>query len=65
VDEYTTRVLKLKDCLKKGLKVKDAVANAPILEGMNVLILKHYVMGFQKEIQQQVQYKGVATLEET
>ncbi len=61
MDEYTTRVLKLKDCLKKGLKVKDAVANTPILEGMNVLILKHYMMGFQ----QQVQDKGVATLEET
>jgi hypothetical protein len=50
VDEYTTTVLELKDCLKKGLRAEDAVANTPILERMNVLILKHYVMGFQKEI---------------
>jgi hypothetical protein len=54
VDEYTTKVLKLKDCFRKGLRAEGVVANAPILEGMNVLILKHYVMGFQKEIRQQV-----------
>ncbi len=64
MDEYTTRVLKLKDCLRKGLRAEGAVANALILEGMNVLILKHYVMGFQKEIRQQVQYEGTTTLEE-
>jgi hypothetical protein len=32
---------------------------------MNVLILKNYVMDFQKEIHQQVIYEGVGTFEET
>jgi len=50
--------------MRKTLKVKNATPNASILDGMNVLIVKNYVMDFRKEIHQQVIYEGVETLEE-
>jgi hypothetical protein len=59
VDEYNTRMVKLNDHIQKALKAKGAIYNALILKGMNDLIAKHYVMGFQKKICQQVQYKQV------
>ncbi len=64
VDTYTIKVFKFNDHMRKALKVKNATPNASILDGMNVLIVKNYVMDFRKEIHQQVIYEGVETLEE-
>lgn len=64
VDKYTIRMFKFNDHMRKTLKVKNATPNASILDGMNVLIVKNYVMDFWKEIHQQVIYEGVETLEE-
>jgi hypothetical protein len=50
VDEYTIRVAKFNDHMWKALKAEGVAANAPIFEGMNTLIVKHYMMGFHDEI---------------
>ncbi len=50
VDEYTIRVAKFNDHIWKALKAESVAANAPILEWMNALIVKHYMMGFRNEI---------------
>jgi hypothetical protein len=47
-------MVKLNDHIQKVLKAKGAIYNALILKGMNDLIVKHYVMGFQKNICQQL-----------
>jgi hypothetical protein len=64
-DEHTIKVVEFNDHMWKTLRAKNAALNASILDGTNVLILRHYVMDFQKEIHQQVIYEGVETLEET
>jgi hypothetical protein len=46
----------------KILKAKGVIPNVLILNKMNVLIVKHYVMGFWKKICQQIQYEGANTL---
>jgi hypothetical protein len=48
VDKYIARVVKFNDRMRKILKAKNVVPNASIFDGMNVLIVKHYVMDFQK-----------------
>ncbi len=48
----------------KTLKAKGVTPNTPILNKMNALIVKHYVMGFWENNCQQIQYEGVDTLEE-
>ncbi len=53
-------MVKLND--RKALKAKGAIYNALVLKGMNDLIVKHYVMGFQKMIRQQMQYKEIDIL---
>ncbi len=57
-------MVKLNDHIQKPLNAKGAIYNALILKRMNDLIVKHYVMGFQKKICQQVQYKEVDILKE-
>jgi EAL domain-containing protein (putative c-di-GMP-specific phosphodiesterase class I) len=64
VNKCTIRVFKFNDHMKKTLKVKSVTPNASILDGMNVLIVRNYVMDFRKEIHWQVIYEGVETLEE-
>jgi len=50
VDENTIRVAKFNAHMWKALRAKSVAANAPILEIMNALIVKHYMMGFCNEI---------------
>lgn len=64
MNKCTIRVFKFNDHMKKTLKVKSVIPNASILDGMNVLIVRNYVMDFRKEIHRQVIYEGVETLEE-
>jgi hypothetical protein len=64
VEKCTFIVFKFNDHMKKTLKVKSVTPNASILDGMNVLTVKFFVMDFWKEIHQQVIYEGVETLEE-
>lgn len=62
MNEYTSKMVKTPWSYWKTLKVKGENFNALIWDEMNVLIIKHYVMSFQKEIRQQVQYEGVDKL---
>ncbi len=48
MDKYIARVVKFNGHMRKTLKAKNVAPDALILDGMNVLIIKHYVMDFRK-----------------